>query len=68
MRRVVVAVLALVALWLMSAILVGLYSAADGGHGGKPSVILLSVGLGAALLFADMVLIRRVRGTKQPQA
>jgi hypothetical protein len=65
MRWIVLAALALLALGLLSAIVVGLYYAADGGHGGKPSVILVSVGVGAIVLLADAALIRRLWGTRQ---
>ena len=60
--------LVLLALWLLSAIVAGFYYAADGGHGGEPSVILVSVALGAIVLFADVAVIRRRWGTKQRQA
>ncbi len=65
MRWIVLAALALVGLWLLSAIVVGLYYAADGGHGGKPSVILATVGVGAIVLVADAALIWSIWGTKQ---
>jgi len=68
MRWIVTVALGLLALWLLNAIVVGLYFAADGGHGGEPSVILVSVALGAVVLLADVALIRRLRDTKQPQA
>jgi hypothetical protein len=68
MRWIVMVALVLLALWLLSAIVAGLYYAADGGHGGKPLVILVSVALGAILLFADVALIWRLWGTKQRQA
>jgi hypothetical protein len=60
MRRAVVAVLALFALWLLIAIVVGGYYAADGGHGGKPSVELVSIALGAVVLMVDAALIRKL--------
>ena len=60
--------LALLALWLVSAIVVALYYAADGGHGGKPSVELGAVALGGIFLFADVAAIRRLWGTKERQA
>jgi hypothetical protein len=60
MRRVVLVALVGFALWLLVALVVGLYFAADGGHGGKPSVILVSVAVGAVVLAGDGMLIRRL--------
>jgi ABC-type anion transport system duplicated permease subunit len=60
MRRIVLVVLGAFGVWLLAAVVVGLYFAADGGHGGKPSVILASVAVGAVVLVADALLIRRL--------
>src|SRR5579862_5434897 len=60
MRRLLLVVLVVFALWLSVAIVVGLYFAADGGHGGKVSVILVSVAFGAVVLALDGMLIRRL--------
>ena len=60
MRRVLLVALVAFALWLFVAVVAGLYFAADGGHGGKPSVILVSVVVGALVLAADGLLIRRL--------
>jgi hypothetical protein len=47
-------------LWLVAGVVTGLYFAADGGHGGKPSVILASVVAGLVILVLDAMLIRRL--------
>jgi hypothetical protein len=61
-RRILLAALVAFGLWLLSAVVIGLYFGADGGHGGKPSVILASVGVGVIVLGLDAMLIRRLCG------
>jgi hypothetical protein len=60
MRRLALVALTAFALWLLIPIVVGLYFAADGGHGGEPSVILVSGGLGALVLALDGLAIRKL--------
>ena len=62
LRRMVLVALVGFGLWLLAAIVTGLYFAADGGHGGKPSVILVAVAMGVILLGLDAVLVRRLWG------
>jgi hypothetical protein len=62
LRRIVLVVLIVFGLWLLTAVVTGLYFAADGGHGGKPSVILVAVAMGVILLGLDAMLIRRLSG------
>jgi hypothetical protein len=59
LRRVLLVVLVGFGLWLLSAIVTGLYFAADGGHGGKPSVILVSVGVGVIVMGLDAMFIHQ---------
>jgi cation transporter-like permease len=61
-RRILLAALVAFGLWLLSAVVIGLYFAADGGHGGKPSVILASVEVGVIVLGLDAMLMRRLWG------
>ncbi len=67
MRRLLLVSRVGFALWLFVAVAVGLYYAADGGHGGKPSVILASVGVGAVALAAEAMLIRRLWNAEKRQ-
>jgi hypothetical protein len=62
LRRIILVVLVALGVWLLAAVVTGLYFAADGGHGGKPSVILVSAALGAVVLGLDAMLIRRLWG------
>jgi ABC-type anion transport system duplicated permease subunit len=63
--RLLVTALGAFALWLLVAVVVGVYFAADGGHGGKPSVIWVSVAFGVVVLALDAVLIRRLWSAKR---
>jgi hypothetical protein len=53
-------VLAAFGLWLATGIAVGVYFAATGGHGGKPSVILVTVAAMLTVLALDAIVIRRL--------
>ena len=59
-RKATFAVLVLLALWLLAAVVVGGYYAADGGHGGSPSVELVSIAIGAGVLIVDAALLRKL--------
>lgn len=60
MRRALLVGLLAFAVWLVVAVVVGLYFAADGGHGGRTSVILVAVAVGLVVLAADGMVIRRL--------
>jgi hypothetical protein len=62
LRRIFLVVLVAFGLWLLAAVVTGLYFAADGGHGGKPSVILVAAAMGVIVLGLDAMLIRRLWG------
>jgi len=62
LRRIVLVGFVAFGVWLLVAIVTGFYFAADGGHGGRPSVIVVSAAIGVIILGLDALLIRRLWG------